>query len=468
MKVNAQELIDKAVKFLEGGINLDEAENIFHAILDSEPDNVYMLHYLSCLGIRKKRYGYVRQLLLRAVTHPKAFPGVWNNLGYACRELGLRDEAIKAFKKAIELQEKSGSGDPDIYANLASMYVQNGTPQRALELCNQALAIQSNHDAALNNKGLALLEMGRYTEGFPCYEAREITEKKQERNYAVDSTIPLWDGTPGKTVVVYGEQGIGDEIMFASVLPDMTKQCTVILDAHPRLADIFRKSFPNLIVYGTRKKSELEWPSLYQIDAKIPIGSLCQFFRKRPEDFPGHPYLIADQRYLPHVDRYLESSSRPKVGISWKGGTKKTNLNSRTIDLETLLPLLKLDVDFISLQYTKETAEEIARFEAKHGIKIHHYQHLIDDYDYTAALVSQLDLVISVPQSVVHLAGALGVPAWQLTPKKAMWQMGVYGQDMPWYHCVKNYWQGDDAKWEPVIKRVKEDLCSLLAKPIAA
>jgi hypothetical protein len=77
-------------------------------------------------------------------------------------------------------------------------------------------------------------------------------------------------------------------------------------------------------------------------------------------------------------------------------------------------------------------------------------------------------LIISVPQSVVHLAGALGVPTWQLTPKKAMWQMGAYGHDMPWYRCVKNYWQDDTHTWEPVIQQIKEELCSLYQMSIAA
>jgi hypothetical protein len=236
------------------------------------------------------------------------------------------------------------------------------------------------------------------------------------------------------------------------------------------LYEIFRNSFPELTVYGTRKDKELAWPKYHSIDAAIPIGSLGRFYRNRKEDFPGLPYLSANEFISKKYQKKLsELSSKMKIGISWKGGTKQTNVNERYIPLEKWLPIFKeIDADFISLQYTDDAPKAIEALKNDHGITIHHWQDVIDDYDETAGLVSNLDFVISVPQSVVHLAGAIGIPTVQLTPKNSLWQMGAYGEDMPWYSCVKNIWQEKQGEWEFVIEKTKGMLCNLYQKSISA
>lgn len=467
MKINLQEQLERAVDLLNKGEDLDTAESIFNALLNLDTDSPTLLFYLGSTFLRRKFHaaaGHIFRLALEKNAEPENAAQIWNNLGFVLRELQSDEEALKAFKKALELRI-----DPDFYANIGAMLVGKGVPDEALEYLDSAVAIKDDHAVAHWNKGLCELEKGNYKDGWVGYDWGLRGVERIRRDYGIKD-LPFWDGTPGKTVVVYGEQGIGDELMFCTILPDLMAKCNVILDAHPRLADMFRESFPNIPVYGTRKDKNLFWCELHKIDAQLPIGSLGRFFRNKPEDFPGRPYLKANPKLIEKYQQKLEGlGHRPKIGISWLGGTKRTGNQSRKIPLDLWLPLMQaVEADYISLQYTPEAASQVGEFNKAMGYTIHHWQDMVDDYDETAALVSNLDLVISVPQSVVHLAGSLGVPTWQLTPKKAMWQMGVYGQDMPWYHCVRNFWQDETETWEPVINTIKEELCHLLQMSIAA
>ena len=469
MIIDLQEQFNIAAKKLEHAENrneLEEAEDIFNALLNIDDDSAALYYCLGTLFIKKKYFVLSEKILKIANSLDDKNPSCWNNLGYVLRENRKIDECREAFAKAIEINPN----DSDSWMNLGGTYVATGNPDKAIELSNKALEIKSDNPNAEWNRALAILEKGDYQNGWIDYEAGTRSKDRFLRKYKGKEETPKWDGSKGKTIVVYGEQGIGDEIMFASILPDLMKDARVIFDAHPRLYKIFRRSFPNIYVYGTRKEGALAWPGLHKIDAAIPIGSLGKFYRNKKEDFPGIPYLKADPILCQKMQEKLnELGPKMKIGFSWKGGTKKTVDSSRHIKLKQWLPLFEsIDADWISLQYKLEAQQEIDKFTKEHNIKIHHFQDEIDDYDLTAALVSNLDLIISVPQSVVHLAGSLGVPTIQLTPKNALWQMGVYGEDMPWYRCVKNIWQGEDRKWEGVIEKAKEELCNLYQMSIAS
>lgn len=462
MKINLQEQFNDAVKLVEKGSReqLNDAEDVFNALFNIDENSPELLFQIGTLFIRKKYFALAYLIFKRSVELNDKIFCSWNNMGYVCREQRKITEAIEAFRRATDL----GPEDSDAWMNLAAMYVACGTPNIAIDYANKALKINPENANALWNRALAHLEKGDYKHGWRDYDAGVRTSDRAVRNYPVgDKELPKWDGSKEKTVIVYGEQGIGDEIMFASMLPDMAQDCRIIFDAHPRLYKIFRHSFPNMTIYGTRKDKKLAWPELHTIDARIPIGSLGSFYRKKKEDFQGLPYLKADPKLVEKYQQKLNTlSDKIKIGISWQGGTKQTNSNERFIKLKKWLPLFDaIDADFISLQYTDSAAMQVENLQQEHGMKVHHWQETIDDYDETAGLVTALDFIFSVPQSVVHLAGALGTPTIQLTPKKAMWQMGVYGEDMPWYDCVKNIWQDDTCTWEPVINQAKEELCKL-------
>jgi tetratricopeptide (TPR) repeat protein len=481
MLIEGDELLKQARQQIEKGENLHIAEESINKLLNEsihkKCDVATLLFYLACIHTKKQHNALAILVLKEALTYKNDLIAAISNLGVLYKNAQLHTEADKCFDKVLDLVKKREEvGIPeelyskwledkaDYLANKGSMLIANGTPRDAIKYFDRALECVPNHANARWNRSLACLEMGNYAEGFRDYDYGERIKKTETRFYGVPN-LPEWDGSPHKTIVVYGEQGIGDEIMFASMIPDAMKHCRVIIDAHPRLSDLFRLNFPNVPVYGTRKEDDqkIGWSKHHKVDAKIAMGSLGRFYRQKEEDFPKAPYLKADPMLVEkYADKLQQMGDKPKIGISWRGGVASTHAENRFIPLDLWLDILKMDqFDFISLQYNKDMADAIKYFEDTNKVCINHWQDVLDDYDETAGLVSNLDLVISAPQSVVHLAGALGVSTWQLTPYKYMWQMGSYNKEMPWYGCTQNIWQDETCDWKPVMTKVRENLCSL-------
>lgn len=472
MEVSGEDLFNQAKKLLVEEKDLDKAFYYFNLLLnhtfhdDRQEDNL-LFHIASVL--MKKNCNALSLFLFKEVIKKREnCSEAYNNIGFIYKNEQKNDEALYYFQKALDIANQypqyiNNKDKSDYLCNLGSMYIANGTPQKAIDYFDQAISLFSDNPFSRWNRSLSYLELGDYKHGFDEYDFGERQNRIINRTYGIND-LPLWDGKPdkNKTVVLIGEQGIGDEILFASMLPDAIRDCRIIFDAHPRLADLFRLSFPDIPVYGTRKSDKVTWPLFHKIDARIGIGSLGKFYRHKESDFPKKPYLKADPKRIEKYRNKLASmSDKPKIGISWKGGAKDTGRQNRCIPLEKWKRIFELDLDFISLQYDKDISKEIEEFEKANGICLNHWQSTVDDYDETAALVTNLDLIISVPQSVVHLAGALGTSTFQLTPYKALWQSAPFGKDMPWYGCVKNFWQEKEGEWDSVMERVKETLCSL-------
>lgn len=450
MKIKANELFKQGMELLNKG-NIAEAENIANSLTMTYPDHPGCLGLYAGVLAKKGHYGASKSILQQAIALDNKEPQLWNNLGYACRFLGQVEEAIECYKQAI----KRDDSDATVYSNLAAMYVAQGQDAEAegIKYCEEAIKRNPEEYGAINNKSILLLQQGKYREGFAIYDSRMKAENRPEKHYPRNT--PMWDGSKGKTVVVHGEQAIGDEIMFASMLEDAARDCRLIFECHDRLAGIFKASFPDFEVYGTKRKKTQEkgWISRYHIDAKIPIASLAKFYRNSLTDFPRKSYLKAPEWAIEQASKRLPSGKC--IGISWQGGRVDTYRNIRSIPLDKFLPLFKTGAHIISLQYDKDAYKEVEAFNKEHNVNLIHINDILtsEDYSETAGLVSCLERVISVPQSVVHLAGSLGVPTVQLTPYKAMWQMGVYGKDLPWYGSVRSIWQNTDGKWDSVLEQ---------------
>src|SRR5882672_3987555 len=281
---------------------------------------------------------------------------IMNAIGTCWKHENKVDKARYWFERA----QKEIPLNPDIQNNMATLYINEGNPDSAIKHLEAALSIDPQHAQAHWNRSLCFLEMGDYARGFAEYGWGKRAEVRMNRNYS-QKDIPEWDGSPGKRVVVHGEQGIGDEIMFASLIPDMTRDCElVVFDCHKKLHRLFCNSFPTLDIYPTREDENITWPvradgsQRYPFDAKIAIGDVPKFYRKRLEDFPGKPYINPTVDGEAHWAKRLAAlSDKPKIGIAWIGGHKKTRVEVRSLKLEQLLPILSLDANFISLQYTK-------------------------------------------------------------------------------------------------------------------
>lgn len=472
-----------------------EAEKAYLELLNADFGNPVLLAALGMCYAAQERNGLGEVLLQRALAELNQLIPAFNRLGVLLKDSSLqardtftstkRAEILNALGTCYKHENKTDEArryflqaqegiplNADIQNNLGTLYINEGKPTQALEHLDLAISLTPNHPQASWNKSLAHLELGDYEKGWALYDAGMAAKVRAERNYALHP-LPAWNGEPNASVIVYGEQGIGDEIMFASCLPDLiAKSNLVVFDCHKKLHTLFANSFPNIDIYPTREDEQLTWPikndktDRYPFTHRIAIGSLPRLLRPNIDSFPGTPYIkppVEQEAFW--CARLNALSQRPKIGISWIGGHKRTRVEVRSTPLETLLPILKQDADFISLQYT-DCEAEIRAFEQQHGIKIHYFPDASHSPNYadTAALVANLDLVITVCTSVVHLAGSMGVPTWVLTPSRPAWRYRLDIDYMPWYgRTVTLFRQSPNSvDWTPVVDEVSTKLAELI------
>jgi hypothetical protein len=298
------------------------------------------------------------------------------------------------------------------------------------------------------------------------YEWRLRTDNflSEQRNFSE----PGWDGSSlqGKTLFIYAEQGVGDEIMFASCFPDIINKVGLcIIECDKRLIPIFSRSFPKA-VFSERGKNTVAYSSqLSQIDIVLPLGSLPKFLRTDFNAFPQEGYLIPDADKVRDWRNRLETLREGfSIGISWRGSTKPSVSRKRSIMLEQWAALFSLSgVNLINLQYG-DCEDELKEIKEKLGITIHDWEDAdpLKDLDNFAAQIAALDLIISVDNATVHMAGALGVPVWTLLPFVPDWRWMLNREDSLWYTTMRLFRQPSPGDWESVIAKVKDELLKLL------
>lgn len=423
--------------------------------LNEFPDDPAVLYAVGKSLIEVNKPGLAKPIFERCVRVNPNIPQPWLGYGKSLTDLWDLEHAEDAFRMALQLSNgdfKSSLG------NLGLIKLLRGRPAEAVELCHKALHYQKDDVDITYNLGTAHLMRREWEVGWKLYEsALGVHESRRERIYN-DPDEGRWDGSKNKTIVAYGEQGIGDEICFASCLPDLIRESKkVVIDCDHRLEGLFKRSFPEADVYGTRFRVA-DWALDYKFDGRVSFGSLPKYYRNRDEDFPGVPYLVADPERRIQWKALLDRLPGKKIGVAWNGGLTMNGKAHRSVPLTDFLPIFKTGHSFISLEYRDPTSE-IEDFQKEHGIKIHDWGRASRtlDYDDTAALIAELDLVICVTTATLHTAGALGVPCWVMVPKTPSWQFPE--GESPWYKSVRLYRK--KASWGGVIHQMKEDLSKL-------
>ena len=370
--------------------------------------------------------------------------GVYSNLGNALRDANLMDESIAAHRRAVELT----GGSVESRYNLALALRDAGDLERAMAGFDEVLSLQPDHIDCHWDRALALLVTGDLKWGFEEYEWRWKLDRSPPRQYPQ----PRWDGTAlkGRTLLVHQEQGFGDMLQFVRYLPILKASypnSTVILECQPELARLFSglRGADRVVVQGG---------TLPPFDVHIPLLSLPRIFSTTLETIPAQvPYLAPPEM---HSILVPGPADQLKVGLVWAGKPSHRNDRNRSVSFERFLPLLGVgDVSFFSLQKGEPARDrEAMACDALIGDLGGRFQDFAD----TAAAIAQLDLVIGVDTAVVHLAGALGKPAWVLVPFSPDWRWLLDRVDSPWYPSLRLFRQSRPGEWDDVFVRVREAL----------
>ena len=401
---------------------------------------------------------------------------VANNIGITLLEAGLVDDALLALERALTLSPD----DPIVHSNLGAAYLKTGSIKEALEHLNTALELDADQPEAWSNYGVALQENlqidgalkaheeailrapqqhalhynysmsllldGRFRAGFREFEHRKYMPDRKPRDF----DAPLWRGEDitGKTILVHAEQGIGDAIQFARFLPLLRRMGVgrTMFAAHSATANLMN---------SLRGVDEVltEVPEETHFDVQLPLMSLPHRLDPELKSLPNSRggYLSVPesaQSALP------PSSGSLRVGLVWAGNPRHTNDQNRSCELSEIAKVFDVPgIEWISLQ-VGEPAKEISHVD-------HDVLDLSDkltDFTVTAATILELDLVISVDTSVVHLAGALGAPTWCVLAHAPDWRWMLGRHDTPWYSSVRLYRQQSTGDWTTLSHRIAEDL----------
>ncbi|MGE4065085.1 MAG: tetratricopeptide repeat protein [Rhodospirillaceae bacterium] len=420
----------------------DRAEPLYRLFLRGMPQDTQMSLQLAEGLLEAGRADEAEAILSPIRTDQPDHAGVLTALG---RVHELRGE----LAQAIALHTQAIAADPhseNAYTNRGSAKRFAGDHEGALSDYASALALKPQFPPALANRGLTLLTLGRLSEAWPSYRAR-VKALAGAPDLTADKP---WTGTSlaGKRVLVWLEYGLGDEILFASLLPELIRLAAhVTIVCSKRLRNLFARSFPGARV------AAMGDPIEGNFDVHLPLTDAAQLLRPDLASFPRHDgYLHADASLTAALRRRYDSSGDKRlIGISWRSASGATG-RFKSLDLSQWGEILRTPAArFISLQYG-DCGEEIERSARATGVEIIQDREIDSggDLDRFASQVAAMDLVISVSNTTVHVAGGLGRPVWVLVPRGsgAHWYWFLDRSDSPWYPSARLFRQTAAGDWQ--------------------
>ncbi len=456
----------------------DEAERLLRTALERDPGNGAAAYNLGSLLLQADRPAEAEIPLRAAVALADWRMEALPNLATCLARQDRHEDAITLYREALAAQPDS----PDLMASLADVLHTAGQAEEALAWADKALARQPGHAGARLNRANAMMSLDRPDEavaefraviaarpdwpvahkdlGFLLLRLGRLAEGWDEaewRNRGVGARPPLnlpeWTGAalaPGQRLLVWAEQGLGDEILGASCLPDLLAAGhAVSLVCHPRLAGLFRRSFPGLEVVDRRK------PPPAGLAAQVSLSSLGRFFRRDFKDFPLRDrYLTADADQTAALRARYAQPDKRLVGLSWRSRNARFG-DQKTLAPEALAPLLTLPgIRWVCLQYGAEESEVAAlrqRFDA--DIVWDESVDSLGDMEGFAAQVAALDAVVSTSNTTVHFTGALGVPGHVLLPRGwgLLWYWLQDADRTPFYPGLTLHRQAAAGDWSAPI-----------------
>ena len=498
MSANVTALVHAAIALHRSG-DLAAAQKSYRRVLAADPKNVDALHLLGAiLGQQGDAQGL--DLMSKAVALRPDLKDAHQNLANAYMGFGRLADAERHFRRVVALapndahahnnlgglllrREQYAESEscirrglalqpdlPSALQNLGALTEIGGKPELALPYYDRVAALApDNADNHYQRAGL-LLSLGRFAEGWPAL----VWRFKRRDSYGMFGKLkyPYWQGEPlaGKKIMVWTEQGLGEALLLGSMIPDLLVQgATVVLVCQPRLMPLFRAAFPGIGLIAT--DSGPADPALKaDVSFQASVSELGRWLRPSFAAFPGKAYLAADRALTRTLrDTYAAAAAGQRiVGISWRSKSPGAEAE-KTPALEQWAPILKVPgITFVNLQYG-DCREDLAAIEREFGIRV-----LADaavdpmrDLVMFAAQVAAMDLTVSVSNTTVHFAGALGCPAWAMIPSNRgrPWHWFVDRSDSPWYPHVRLFRQPPAGLWDAVFRDVGQALGAWVNAP---
>jgi FkbM family methyltransferase len=375
-------------------------------------------------------------------------PGIMSNLGNALREEGHMEEARQLYDRAVALSPEN----PEIIYNSGLLSRDDGHPEEALVLFDKTLSFKPDNKDCKWDRALVLLQSGDYAKGMPAYEARWGIARAYKRN------VPLtrWDGSPlkGRSIFLHDEQGFGDVMQFARFIPELKKHGVgkVVMECQPELMRLMTLA-PGVDAVIPRERA------LPQCDVYAPLLSLPGMFGTTLKTLPATvPYLYAPDMAA-DTAKAMPKDDRLKVGLVWAG---QLIPRDRGCALQKILPLLgDPRIALISLQVGGRT-EDLKTYGADTFIT--NMGLYLRDFAETAAVMNELDLMITIDTSVAHLAGALGIPTFLLLRYTSDWRWFDRIKTSPWYPSFTLFRQTNTCRWDEPLEELGSALKEFVSK----
>lgn len=461
LKPDFPEALNNLGILLEGLGRLGEAEAVYRQALTIKPNAADVHNNLGVALAAQRRYeeavlSYRESLRL---TPDSAL--ALNNLGNSLRALGQIDEAVRSLRQAIRLRPDYA----EAYNNLGIALVQLGRDQEAISFYERALCFRADYPEAHLNRSLAWLAAGDFKQGWTEYEWRWMAKDVNRRSFRQRR----WDGCDlhGRTIFLYLEQGVGDTLQFiryarllkqrgARVIVEVQKSLVRLLSSCPHVDQVVPIGAPEP-----------------QFDLQIPLLSLPAIFRTTPETIPADvPYLFPDKQLQAHWRGRLEElaptprdaasghgAAELRIAIAWQGNKQYRGDRQRSIPLKHFAALADVPgVRLLSLQ-KGVGAEQVADLSGRFSVI--EYPAIDEDsgaFMDTAAIMTNVDLIVTSDTAIPHLAGALGVPVWMAVPKVADWRWMRNEAGSPWYPTMRIFRQRRQDDWEELFGRIADEL----------
>ena len=448
--VPSNELFEIVSESIEGG-KLDRADRLIGHVLAVFPTSADALHVKGLIAARRKRPAEAAVWMERGVAAGGRRAGQLRNLSEVYRLLGRLDEALALARQSIAADPADANGP----FNLAMAHYDRMEIDACIRAARHAIQLKKTLPAAHMKLAQALLIKGQFAEGWDEYEWR----------YQIPGAHPLmpatdrkqWDGTPlppDKRLLLIGDQGYGDVIMFARFVPWAIARCpNVVMACSNEMAATMRRMFPDLKLFTN-------WGEIGPYEVYCPLSGLPRRAGTLLGNIPGPiPYLYPDpERVAVWRDKLPTQvpAGLKRIGIVWAGRPTHNNDHNRTVALSAFAPLGELPgIALLSLQ-KGEPAGQVASWQGPAPLIDIGPQ--LETFEDTIAVLDQLDLTVIVDTVVGHLAGAMNKPCWVIVPFAPDWRWLMDRSDSPWYPSLRLFRHPATRRWDLVIPAVAAEL----------